>query len=293
VNSEQHFQEIRHEDDNLNGSLVLVDAHVHIHDCFPLASFLDGAYDNFKNVARMEGKADGFFGVLMLTETSRADFFQRMASCASGDCSMDTGDWNFIKTAEESSLVAQRHSGEQLLIVAGRQIVTSENLEVLALGTAKSYSDGAPISEVIKKVLDDGALAAVPWGFGKWLGRRGSVVTQILDGEVQPGFFLGDNSGRPHHMARPKHFEQAARKNIAILPGSDPLPFASQYQRAGRYGFAVKGTLDKHTPAKNLKQLIKQQAHEIKLYGQLERPLSFIKNQIGMQLYKYKKKTGG
>jgi hypothetical protein len=94
-------------------------------------------------------------------------------------------------------------------------------------------------------------------------------------------------------MARPKHFEQAARKNIAILPGSDPLPFASQYQRAGRYGFAVKGTLDKHTPAKNLKQLIKQQAHEIKLYGQLERPLSFIKNQIGMQLYKYKKKTGG
>ena len=51
---------------------VLIDTHVHIHGCFPLAGFFDAAHANFERAARaqpgsLKSSHDGFIGVLMLT----------------------------------------------------------------------------------------------------------------------------------------------------------------------------------------------------------------------------------
>jgi hypothetical protein len=273
---------------------VLIDTHVHIHDCFPLAGFFDAAHANFERAARaqpgsLKSSHDGFIGVLMLTETARADCFRRLSAwadrAADGVDSVLEG-WRLRHTEETGSVTAERH-GQRLYIIAGRQIVTAERLEVLALGFEGFVPDGEPIRGVIHRVRSAGAVPVIPWGFGKWWGERGKVVSGLLKDHERLGFFLGDNSGRTAFLGRPAHFQDARRDGIAILPGTDPLPFAAEYDRVGSFGLVMHQPIDPARPAAEIKRLLTSTPLGMKPYGRLETPLRFIQNQIAMQFYKY------
>ena len=100
-----------------------------------------------------------------------------------------------------------RLNGEQgFLLIAGRQIVTEENLEVLALLTDRKFEDGLPLQEVIQTVRENKGISVIPWGFGKWMGRRGRFLESALEEAENSELFLGDNSGRPVFWSRPSHF---------------------------------------------------------------------------------------
>ncbi len=273
-------------------SLVLVDAHVHIHDCFALPRFLNSAYANFKDVAAREGINNGFTGVLLLTETARANWFKRLTTLADNGPTPETAslrEWHLHHTAESCSLLAERRQNENIFIIAGRQIVTAENLEVLALGTDEYFPDGAPISAVIEAVRACGALVAIPWGFGKWWGRRGLILKELLDKQEGLDLFLGDNSGRPVFLRNPRHFKQAREKGIWILPGSDPLPFPSEYWRPGSFGLMVRADISTTIPAQDLKRILRDRAASIRPYGQPENLYRFLRNQLAMQLTKFQR----
>jgi hypothetical protein len=49
--------------------MMLVDAHVHVYDCFDLKKFFDAAFANFKSEADRLGSGDNFIAVLFLAET--------------------------------------------------------------------------------------------------------------------------------------------------------------------------------------------------------------------------------
>jgi hypothetical protein len=51
--------------------MILIDAHVHIYDCFDLEKFFDSAYANFKSAAEQLGHTNDFTGILLLAETSK------------------------------------------------------------------------------------------------------------------------------------------------------------------------------------------------------------------------------
>jgi hypothetical protein len=278
---------------SIGRSLVLVDAHVHIHDCFALPRFLNSAYANFRDVAARKEACNGFTGMLLLAETARANWFKRLTTLADNGHTSETaplGEWHLRHTAESCSLLVERRQNEHIFIIAGRQIVTAENLEVLALGTDAYFPDGAPITAVIEAVRASGALVAIPWGFGKWWGRRGLILKELLDKQESLDLFLGDNSGRPVFLRNPRHFKQAIKKGIQIFPGSDPLPFPSEYWRPGSVGLMIRAYISEKTPASNLKQILRDQAISIKPYGRLENPYRFLRNQFAMQLVKFKRK---
>jgi hypothetical protein len=100
-------------------------------------------------------------------------------------------------------------------------------------------------------------------------------------------FFLGDNSSRTAFLGRPAHFEDARRDGIAILPGTDPLPFAAEYDRVGSFGLVMHQPIDPARPAAEIKRLLTSTPLSMKPYGRLETPLRFIQNQIAMQFYKH------
>ncbi len=269
-------------------SMILVDTHVHIHGCFPLAAFLDAAHANFERAASAMGGREGFIGILMLTETVRADGFERLSVGAdSGGQGVEPGlgAWRLGRTAESGSVTAAC-DGKRLHIVAGRQIVTAEKLEVLALGFEGFVPDGKPIRQVIGEVRAAGAIPVIPWGFGKWWGGRGKLMSALLREHAALGFFLGDNSGRTPWLGRPLHFEHARRMGIPILPGTDPLPFPAEYGRAGGFGLALHEPIDPARPAYEVKRLLRSPSLDMKPYGSFETPLRFLRNQIAMQLYK-------
>jgi len=273
--------------DARGGFLSLIDAHVHIYNCFDLGDVLDSAFENFNAEACNFGMQEYFNGLLLLTEASKYNYFDRMYSYASTGEAIEgasSNAWRFYHTDETCSLVARNGCGRQLTLIAGRQIVSKENLEVLALATRTTFHDGAPIRSLIKAISDSGGIVVLPWGVGKWVGKRGKIVQSMLSSSNGPTFFLGDNGGRPIFWPRPAMFRIAALKGVRVLPGTDPLPLQSEGSRCGSFGFATRGLVSREHPQADIKRLLEERSAEIVPYGSLERPLRFVRNQIRLRL---------
>lgn len=171
----------------------------------------------------------------------------------------------------------------RMLVCAGRQVVTRENLEVLTLITNHTLPDGRQIEETLDAAGELGAFRVVPWGFGKWTGVRGRRVASVLADYAGSDFALGDNGGRLRFAKRPALFGIAERRRVRILPGSDPLPFRHHQHRAGSYGARLEGVLSETTPGADLFRLMTDPSTPWRRFGARERLLPFLRNQCAMQ----------
>ncbi len=262
---------------------LLIDAHVHLHDCFPPAIFLESARRNFESAAREHGWPAPL-GVLMLTESEGVDWFGRLARLVDeAPDAASIAPWTIFATTDPTVLEA-RSGNRRLLLVAGRQVVAREGLEVLMLGTRAMVPDGGSLPEVMAEGARLGALRVIPWGAGKWLFRRGRLLSSILATQrSDEGFFLGDGAGRPFFWSTPQHFVEANRRGIKVLQGTDPLPFPSQVGRAGTFGFRLEGRLDPAHPGEGIKAALRDPTSRLTPFGRLERTLPFVRNQVAMQ----------
>jgi hypothetical protein len=268
---------------------VFVDAHTHIYDRFDLDTFFKAAVRNFAIAAQQQNVGDRVTTALLLTETCKDNYFPafyQKTQAAGGTVEL-TEEWVSHLTVEPCSLRLQhKPSGNELYLIAGRQVVTAEDLEVLALLTDQQFADGSPLDVTVNQVLSAGGLAVIPWGFGKWTGARGKILRRFLEEETRPEVCLGDNSGRPMFWWRSPHFEYGTAKGIRILPGTDPLPFTAETQRPGRFGFSLAVDFDPQHPAASLKAGLVCQECSLQPYGSLENPIRFFQNQVAMQIVK-------
>jgi hypothetical protein len=260
-------------------TLILCDSHVHFYDCFDLDHFLDSAWSNFYQQAKLQKKQDEFTAVLLLSEAKQDHWFLKLKANEYRSTA-----WIFQETNEPVSIYAENKAGNKILIINGRQIVTSENLEVLTLAVSDKLEDGQPITRVIEWAKDNNAIPVIPWGFGKWWGKRGRILSKALESCSSDEVLLGDNSGRPWFLGQPSHFKKANSEQRRILPGSDPLPFASEEWRPGSVGFSFSGSLDEAAPAKSLREYLKDPKTDIINYMHCERLIPFLRNQVAMQV---------
>ena len=171
-----------------------------------------------------------------------------------------------------------------IYIMAGRQIITVEGLELLALATDSAFEDGLSISSALTAVREQEAIPVLPWAVGKWLGKRGKLLAGLLEAEKNSDLCLGDNSGRPIFWQNPLHFRQAKKSSMQLLPGTDPLPFTSDVGRVGSFGFMMHGGLTESQPSTDLKQLLRDKEIQLAPFGRLESPLRFIASQIRLRI---------
>ena len=263
-------------------NVALVDAHVHFYPCYDRDRFLDAAQCNFDRWRRRLGLDHGTCGVLMLTESRGHRAFESWRSGAEADRR-----WRFSRTDEPVSVVAHRHDGASLVVIAGYQLRTEEDLEVLALGTRQPLTEGRCLRETLDHVRKDGALPIVPWGFGKWWFRRGRLVRSVVRSASPGELFLGDNGGRPSWYPRPRLFDEARRRGLAVLPGSDPLPFPAEEGRVGSFGTLVRLTepLSPERPARDLLRALRADP-SLRCYGEGETTWRFLRHQLRLQLRK-------
>jgi hypothetical protein len=258
---------------------IAIDAHAHLRRCFELSAALDHAAANLGRGLAAPGSPEGmpFLGVLLLAEARDCHPFEELAE-------RDSGPWSFAGTGEEISLYARNLTGATLLLVAGRQVTTRERLEVLSLGSTARLEDGASLETTLKMTSEGGGLGVLPWGFGKWWGRRGEIVRRIV-AAVQPGeLFLGDNGNRPRFAPRPALFREAEARGLWVLPGSDPLPVPSHLRNLGRYGFVLRANLDPEGPAEELKRILRRSSVMPSSIGGREGPVRFLSDQIRLRL---------
>lgn len=259
--------------------LIALDTHVHLYPGADPGRALSAGRDNLAMAALAAGRpADG--AALLLTETVRDDAFGALA-----DGRLVAEGWQVRPAPEDrAALRARRHAdGAVLLLVAGRQIVTEEGIEVLALATAERFSDGQPVRAVLAELRARGIPAVLPWGVGKWIGARGRTVAALLAEAGRPGLMLGDNAGRPRGWTRPALFARAAAAGIAVLPGSDPLPLRGAEAGIGRFGCVIEGALDPDRPAADLRNRLFALRGQPAAIGRRRGPLAVLAEQVALR----------
>jgi hypothetical protein len=270
------------EDGVISGARALIDSHVHLHDGFACGAFLDAAAANFARAARRLGLQCVPTGCLMLVESRGVNHFAALA-----DGTAPTGAWRIEPTDEPVSLVAHRNDRAPVVVIAGRQIVCREGLEVLALGTRATFADGQALHHTLGLVVAEGALPVVPWGVGKWQGKRGRLIAELLERDRDRPLFVGDNGGRMRLAPRPRLFARAEQKHIPVLAGSDPLPLPHQLAKVGGYGFMAEVTLDENMPFATLRGYLESLDTSPNTFGRLESLSGFLRSQVTMQIRKH------
>jgi hypothetical protein len=210
---------------------LLVDGHVHLHSTHDEVVMMETSYQKIQN-----------FGpglpTLFLTECAGVSVFEKWRDGPARVGVRRTGD-------SESIVVNDR-----LLVLAGRQVVTRERIEVLALATTACFKDGQSLEETLDQVEQAGAVPVLPWGLGKWLGARGKRVKEVV---ASRRLLLGDNAGRPGFWPQPSIF-----KKHPVLPGTDPLKSPGEELLVGSYGFVLDCEIELDYPASSIRQALLQ-----------------------------------
>ena len=150
--------------------------------------------------------------------------------------------------------------------MAGRQLVSREGLEVLALLCRADFRDGETAAVLVDQVRAAGGIPVLPWGFGKWLGKRGRILEELCNHRDR-SFFLGDNGGRPSLLPLARPLRRVVRDGGRLVSGSDPLPLAGEEERVGAYGIRIDADLDPAEPARGLRALLSDDAVACAGYG--------------------------
>lgn len=248
---------------------VLIDGHVHIYPNFDLAAFFGAAQRNF----------GGRPGCLLLTETARDDAFAQLGQGAS----LPSG-WNLERFADDPAALRLQGAAGPILLISGYQVVSEEGIEVLTICTTTRLPVRLPLDEILTRVGEMGCPAILPWGVGKWMGRRGKILSDALARGLPKGVHLGDNAGRPGLWPEPPLFKVAHDAGIAVLPGSDPLPVPGGELDPGCFGFRLPGALDEHAPAQDLAHRLLDLSKQPASFGHRTGAVNFVRRQVQLRL---------
>lgn len=234
-------------------SRIAADFHLHFYRSYDEKKFWPALCANLaRGVFPAAAAASPLERVALLTEAAGYDMFSLWA--ARGGPRPDP--YEFKPTSEAHALALCRNGERLLLVIRGRQIVTRERLEVLTAGPSPAIPDGRPLAAVVDELTAAGALAIIPWGAGKWLGRRGRLVQETAARLDAPTFFLADNPARPWFWPAPRFFRSQGERGRAVLRGSDPLPLGGEEKRAGAYASLLEGDFDPDRPLASLKAIL-------------------------------------
>jgi len=226
---------------------IVADAHVHIYPFYDLAAVLGHL------AANLGAHAGEVATVALLAERSDCHAFRDMSAY---EAQLAEEGWSVSAASDDLAWILLREGGLSLYVVAGRQVVTAERLEVLALTADADLPDGLSAAEAVGRVADEGAVPVLAWAPGKWFGGRGRVVRQLIDAAVPGGLLIGDTSLRPTCWAEPLLMRRARRRGLRILCGSDPLPFAGEERVAGTYASVLGAEFDPARPVASIRRAL-------------------------------------
>jgi hypothetical protein len=234
-----------------------IDAHVHLHRPASALDDLDQAWRNMAGLRRA-----GHVPVLMLAEPSGSEVFTGLA--------------DHLSPCAEPDALWYEADGARMLIVAGRQIISEEGLEILALAYRGPVDDGRPASTIVAELSARDAVVVLPWGAGKWLGERGRLIGRLRrQGRT---LLLGDNGGRPAWWLAP------LLAGTRTLSGSDPLPLPGSARRIGSFGTVVEASLSLDHPVRDLKAAVRNPATALRRFGRPASSVRFASDQLLLRL---------
>ena len=253
-----------------------IDTHVHVYHCYEAEKFLAQAVRN-SDASDPAAKL-----ILCLTESSGFNFFQELKNNASTNTLV--AGWSISGVPGQPAVVLNKPD-QHIIIIAGRQIITQQGLEVIALFHNLQYDDGEETQIVIDKINQDNGIAVLPWGVGKWLGKRGAIITDLLKANRPDKLAIADISARPSLWPDPEQFSLAKKSGYNCLYGTDPLPLNHDQLRIAGAGMILDLPSDPVQAVADLKNILIEQLPE-KIFGKRVSTLRFLKDQLMLRINK-------
>jgi len=256
-------------------ALWAVDCHVHLYEAYDIDLAVRSAWNNVK---LQDGTVPyGQCWCLAAPPgTNGLDTTKLMVKQQSSKIRIveiqDSADGNYV--------VLERSEGP-ILVVPGTQAISTEGLEVLSLGAELPSIGPTSLLKLVERVQETGGLPVVPWGVGKWFGRRGELVSQLLKGaSPDDTLLLADNANRPWWWPLPKLLREATDAGRTVVSGSDPLPIRGDEARIASAGVYCSAE-SVATAWQQIRQtLLTPNEREPKVYGESMSSVRFWRNQV-------------
>jgi hypothetical protein len=261
----------------------LIDVHVHVQENFDHGRFYRAALGNFRVASSRIAAGGPWTACLVLTETGHQHEFERLHDDRLRKGRRRSSLLVGATPEPEALWVRPTQTSESILVVAGRQLVSSEGIEVLVFPTREEAPAAVDLDELLRDAARRRKIAVLPWGFGKWWGRRGTFIRSIL--LSNQGIFVADTGHRPRGSRRPRLLVEAEAQGVPVLAGSDPLPLPGEQERAGSTCFALmapKGPRPLSSIVRGLREL--RETPPAHVSG--PNPATFILKQLAMQVRK-------
>lgn len=240
--------------------MLICDGHVHIYPRYDLGYALDCLIGNLAGFVSITEHPP----VLVACLTERAGYYVFTGA----DYPLRVGRYEIFRGPDAAALTVRRNGDPVLFLLLGRQYVSRERIEVLGLAMPGSPElDGIPAREIIRSVSDAGGLPVLPWAPGKWLARRGRLVSELIENNSSDRILLGDTTLRPSSCPLPPLLRRGRARGLVCIPGSDALPLPGEERRLGSYGFGWDGEFDSERPASAFRELLVGHADEIRVVG--------------------------
>lgn len=225
---------------------IVIDGHVHVYPFHDYALALSSLFRGLDAIAETGlGPKAQYVRVALLAERRDCRFFSELERRISG--------YEIKEKSSDFATVADPSSGKLIYILPGRQIVSSERIEILALTKDADIPDGLPAHEIIELAKKQSAAPVLSWAPGKWFFRRHKVVNELLTTSEPGSFLIGDTSLRPTIWPVPALMQKAADLGFRVIAGSDPLPAFSEERMAGTYGFILKADFNDGNPGESVR----------------------------------------
>ncbi len=224
-------------------------------------------------------------GVLFVADPEGVQGYERLAGfCDSGGAERRL-DWA-VSNTDSRSITLQHSSGFSIIAVRGQQLITREGLEVLGIGHSRRLKSGETLAKIVQQVRGSGGRPILAWGVGKWLGRRGRLISELIVSEGgRSGITLVDNGGRPWCWSRVSQFDIAKERGIRILAGSDPLPLRREENRIGSFCYSHGLKCKSGESILDAFDRVLDSSDEVgQIVGNQMRIFSFLSNQLRLRL---------
>jgi len=261
---------------------LLIDGHVHVYPHYNLKSVLQNGISNLTLAARKssafnakitENYSDDVFPVWFLAERSDCNFFEDAIKMKK---KVENNGFRMIPSDETETLIVEKAGKPILYILAGRQIVTKEGLEILSIASNLFQKDREKtIDDVISSIVDANGVPTLNWAPGKWFFNRGKAVKRLLEEKSPENLLICDTSLRPTVWPTPRQMATAIKRGVKVIAGSDPLPFYDEEKYIGSYGFCLTGEFNHQRPAFSIRSLLRKPDKNIFLIGKRNDIITF------------------
>jgi hypothetical protein len=243
---------------------VTLDGHVHL---YPRHDWVLALRALFRNLGS-EGVRIG-----LLAESASCRFYQQVLDRPSDF----NRDGLVIAPGPGPHALTVSENGVALgTLIAGRQIVTAERLEVLSLGTDASVADRQPLRRTIDAVRERGGVPVLSWSAGKWFFGRGRQVESLITTLPAGSILLGDSGLRPTCWPQPRLMRLGRQRGFKVIAGSDALPLRNEERWLGTYGVSAMAPFDSLAPADSVHRMLSYGNTIFTPVGQRVAPLPFL-----------------